>query len=124
MTASRSLRALSLIAIVALAWWLFAAVRPLPRTSSPSMSSFPDVPIVVRRGADLETRQSMLDSVRGLNAFRLDRLSWSHGSLREPETEDLEVRKLPLDEAIAMVMRGEITDAISAAALLRISSSR
>ena len=37
------------------------------------------------------------------------------------ETEDIEVRKMPLGDAIAMVMRGEITDAISVAALLRIS---
>ncbi|MDJ0904632.1 MAG: NUDIX hydrolase [Woeseiaceae bacterium] len=36
------------------------------------------------------------------------------------ETEDLEVRKLPLGEALAMVRRGEITDAISVAALLRL----
>ncbi len=36
------------------------------------------------------------------------------------ETEDLEVRKLPLAEAIAMARRGEITDAISVAALLRV----
>lgn len=35
------------------------------------------------------------------------------------ETEDLAVRKLPLDDAVQMVMDGEITDAISVAALLR-----
>jgi 8-oxo-dGTP pyrophosphatase MutT (NUDIX family) len=34
------------------------------------------------------------------------------------ETEDLEIRKLPLAEAIGMARRGEITDAISVAALL------
>jgi len=37
------------------------------------------------------------------------------------ETEDLEIRKLPLADAVAMVRRGEITDAISVAALLRVS---
>ncbi|MDH4048866.1 MAG: NUDIX hydrolase [Gammaproteobacteria bacterium] len=37
------------------------------------------------------------------------------------ETEDIEIRKLPLGDAIAMAMRGEITDAISVAALLRLS---
>lgn len=37
-------------------------------------------------------------------------------------TEDIEVKKLPLAEAIAMVKRGEITDAISVAALLRIAA--
>ena len=37
------------------------------------------------------------------------------------ETEDLQIRKLPVSEALAMVERGEITDAISVAALLRVS---
>jgi len=36
------------------------------------------------------------------------------------ETEDLEVRKVPLQTAVQMVFDGEITDAISAAALLRL----
>lgn len=36
------------------------------------------------------------------------------------EMEDLAIRKLPLTEAIEMIRRGEITDAISVAALLRI----
>ena len=35
------------------------------------------------------------------------------------ETEDLQIRKLPLDDAVAMVNAGEITDAISIAALLK-----
>lgn len=35
------------------------------------------------------------------------------------ETEDLAIRKLPLDEAVAMIDAGEITDAISVAALLK-----
>jgi 8-oxo-dGTP pyrophosphatase MutT (NUDIX family) len=34
------------------------------------------------------------------------------------ETEDLQIRKLPLADAVAMIGRGEITDAISVAALL------
>lgn len=38
------------------------------------------------------------------------------------ETEDLEIRKLSLRDAIAMVNAGEITDAISVAALLRIAA--
>lgn len=37
------------------------------------------------------------------------------------ETEDLEIRKLSLQDAVAMVNAGEITDAISVAALLRIA---
>jgi 8-oxo-dGTP pyrophosphatase MutT (NUDIX family) len=38
------------------------------------------------------------------------------------ETEDIEIRKLPLSDAVAMVHSGEITDAISAAGLLRIAA--
>ena len=40
------------------------------------------------------------------------------------ETEDLEIRKLSLAEAVEMVNTGEITDAISVAALLRTASLR
>jgi len=40
------------------------------------------------------------------------------------ETEDLEIRKIPLDDAVAMVDAGKITDAISAAGLLRIAAVR
>ncbi|MDH3350004.1 MAG: NUDIX hydrolase [Gammaproteobacteria bacterium] len=38
------------------------------------------------------------------------------------ETEDLEIRKLPLQDAVALASNGEITDAISVAALLRIAA--
>ena len=38
------------------------------------------------------------------------------------ETEDLQIRKLPLAEVVAMIGRGEITDAISVAALLFVDS--
>ena len=38
------------------------------------------------------------------------------------EMEDLKIRKLPLNEAIEMIKRGEITDAISVAALLRLNA--
>ena len=39
------------------------------------------------------------------------------------ETENIELRHLPLAEAIEMVKQGLITDAISVAALLRIAIS-
>ncbi|MDP4584056.1 MAG: NUDIX hydrolase [Verrucomicrobiales bacterium] len=38
------------------------------------------------------------------------------------ETEDLAIRRLPLQEAIAMVRRGEITDSISVIALLALAA--
>lgn len=43
------------------------------------------------------------------------------GTQQLEATEDIEVKKLPLQEAIEMVKRGEITDSISVAALLRIA---
>jgi 8-oxo-dGTP pyrophosphatase MutT (NUDIX family) len=39
------------------------------------------------------------------------------------ETEDLQIRKLPLADAVAMIGRGEITDAISIAALLFVNQN-
>lgn len=48
----------------------------------------------------------------------------SFGNTSFEETEDLQVRKLPLDEAVAMVLDGSISDAISAAALLRVQLLR
>lgn len=48
----------------------------------------------------------------------------SEGPTDFEETEDLAVRRLPFDEAVQMVLDGEITDAISAAALLRVHALR
>lgn len=46
----------------------------------------------------------------------------SFGKTRFEETEDLEIRQLPLAEAVDMVLDGQISDAISAAALLCVSA--
>ncbi len=43
------------------------------------------------------------------------------GETQFEETEDLQIKKLPLEEAINMVMNGQITDAISVAGLLRVA---
>ena len=48
----------------------------------------------------------------------------AQGETEFEETEDLEIRKLPLDDAVQLVNDGEITDAISVAAILRIASLR
>jgi 8-oxo-dGTP pyrophosphatase MutT (NUDIX family) len=40
------------------------------------------------------------------------------------ETEDLQIRRLPLADAVQLVHHGEITDAISAAAILRVAALR
>ncbi len=48
----------------------------------------------------------------------------TEGETAFEETEDLEIRKLPFSEALAMIERGEITDAISVAALLFVASRK
>jgi len=48
----------------------------------------------------------------------------TEGKTSFDETEDISVRSLPLEEAVQMVLDGEITDAMSAAALLRIHAVR
>ena len=44
------------------------------------------------------------------------------GATSFDEMEVLKIRKLPLQEAVKMVMQGEITDAISVAAILRVNA--
>ena len=67
----------------------------------------------------LHTSNSITDEVGIVYVAR----QLTQGETAFEESEDLEVRKLPLDEAVAMAMRGDITDAISIAALLKVSSS-
>ena len=48
----------------------------------------------------------------------------TEGETEFEETEDLEVRKLPLEDAVQLANDGEITDAISVAAILRVAALR
>jgi 8-oxo-dGTP pyrophosphatase MutT (NUDIX family) len=48
----------------------------------------------------------------------------TQGETEFEESEQLEIRKLPLEEAVTMANDGEITDAISVAAILRIAALR
>lgn len=48
----------------------------------------------------------------------------TQGKTAFEETEDLEIKTLPLAEAVAMIEQGEITDAMSVAALLRVARLR
>ena len=48
----------------------------------------------------------------------------TQGETEFEETEDLEIRMLPLEEALQLVNDGEITDAISVAAILRVAALR
>jgi len=68
----------------------------------------------------LHTSNSITDEV----GFAYVATDLTEGEPDFEETEDLEIRKLPLGDAVQMVLDGEITDAISAAALLRIDAVR
>ena len=48
----------------------------------------------------------------------------TEGETEFEETEDLSIRRLPIDEAVAMATDGRITDAISVAALVAIGLKR
>lgn len=48
----------------------------------------------------------------------------SSGKQQLEATEDIEVKKLPFEDAVAMVLCGEITDALSVAGLLRLAMER
>ncbi len=45
----------------------------------------------------------------------------SFGEAEPEETEELKVRKLPLKKVVEMVMRGEITDALTVSAILKVN---
>ena len=90
--------------------------------------------------APLETAHRELQEETGLTAGRMTQLMKVHtsnsitdevgfvfvaeeleaGETNFDEMEVLEVRKLPVSEAVAMIERGEMTDAISVAAILRV----
>lgn len=65
----------------------------------------------------LHTSNSVTDE-RGIVYVATD---LKQGETEFGETEDLQILKLPLDEAINHVMRGEITDAVSVAGLLKLA---
>jgi len=48
----------------------------------------------------------------------------TEGETQFEETEDLKIRKLPFTDAVQLVNDGEVTDAISVAAILRIAALR
>ncbi len=68
---------------------------------------------------EIHTSNSVTDESAKLYLARHPRLA---GAPCPEETEALMVRRLPLAEAVAMVHRGEITDALSVAALLRVAA--
>lgn len=65
----------------------------------------------------LHTSNSITDEVGIVYVAR----NLTEGETEFEETEDLAIRRLPLDEAVAMCLDGRITDAISVAALLAVA---
>lgn len=65
---------------------------------------------------DIHTSNSVTDEMATIFVAR----ELSHGLQQLEPTEDIQVKKLPLREAIAMVTSGEITDSLSVAGLLRL----
>ena len=69
-------------------------------------------------------RMHMSNSITDERAVVFVAEGLTEGATAFEETEDLCVRKLPLADALAMVHSGEITDAITVAALLRFDAVR
>lgn len=69
----------------------------------------------------LHTSNSVTDETGHIYLARDLRVA---GPPRPEDTEDLAVRRLPFSEAVAMVERGEITDAVSVAGILRVAAMK
>lgn len=69
---------------------------------------------------EIHTSNSITDE-RGLMYVAKD---LTFGEANPEDTEELLVRKVPFDEAVEMVMRGEITDGLAIAALLKVKVLR
>ncbi len=70
---------------------------------------------------ELLMRLHLSNSVTDEEGFVYVARDLSPGECAFDETEDITVRKLPLEAAISMVESGEITDSMSVAALLRLA---
>jgi len=92
---------------------LAAAQRELKEETGISASSWDEV-------MRLHTSNCITDEVGVVYLAR----DLTHGEPQLEPTEDLTMRKLPLDTAIAWVLDGRITDAISVAGILRLGVER
>lgn len=70
--------------------------------------------------ADLQWSNSVTDE----RAFAFVATDLTQVGARPDETEDLQLRRLPVDEVIRMVLDGEIVDAFSVATYLRLAALR
>ena len=66
---------------------------------------------------DLHTSNSVTDEA-GLTYVAQ---GLSFGAAQPEDTEDLQIRKLPFSEALEMVLRGEITDALAMISILKVN---
>ena len=67
---------------------------------------------------DIHTSNSVVDEAGSVYVAR----KLTQGEQALEDSEDITLRKLPLSEAIAMAMRGEITDSLSLAALFKLAA--
>lgn len=66
----------------------------------------------------------LTNSVTDETAWAFIATDLTSGKAEPEDTEDLAIRRLPVDEAIEMVLDGRITDAFSVMALLRLRAQR
>jgi len=66
---------------------------------------------------EMRTSNSVTDEV----AYVFLATELSHGEQELEDTEDIEVLKVPFSEAVDMVMKGDIVDSISVAAILKLA---
>jgi len=69
-------------------------------------------------------RMDLSNSVTDEQAYIFLARGLSFGEADPEDTEELQLRKLPFDEVVALVDEGVITDAISVAAVLRVQALR
>jgi 8-oxo-dGTP pyrophosphatase MutT (NUDIX family) len=91
--------------------WLASAQRELEEETGLSAEKWTQL-------MEIHTSNSVTDEVGYV--FLAENLTQGKASL-EPTESDLKVWKLPLSEAVQMVMDGKITDAISVAGLLKVA---
>ena len=64
------------------------------------------------------------NSVTDEEAYVFSAENLTHGEPEFESTEKIEIRRLPLKDAVQMAMRGEITDALSVAGLIKLAVLR
>lgn len=62
---------------LALAWWLWAALQPLPSPDAADSTAIPSIPSMARAQPDVRERQSVIVALGAENLFAADRQTWA-----------------------------------------------